>query len=226
MKPIVIYTMPRTKGTAVLSAAKREVKLNEPIEIFQLANINDFQFTSPASIFETKANNQSFSGWEDLKQTMSSANTASKFFGSGLQQFYPARKWFSDLCTENKCDLYILLRNPKDVLWSFVLALHYGFNFSTEIDARPVEVSEFDLYKADLMLDNFLRFYPSIGNVITFETLPKENFDYSLINIKEQNSINKQVYITNKDHVDKRFDLILKFYEKEWEDKTGTNISV
>ncbi len=221
MKPIAIYTMPRTKGTAALSAANRNLKLNEPIEIFELAKITN---TNEFNFFETRAVNQSNDSFHFLQKQMSHPDTASKFFGSGLQQFYPARKWFHEIDTANSHDLYVLIRNPIEVLWSFVIALHYGFNLSTETVAGDIQITDTDIYKADLMLDNFLRFYPKNGKLVTFDTLPIENFNYASITMGKQHSINKKQFVVNKDYVDKNIELILNFYRQEWEDKTGTDI--
>ena len=217
--------MPRTKGTAALSAANRNLKLNEPIEIFQLANNNDFTFTSTNTLYETRALNQSYD-WCSLREQMSHPDTASKFFGSGLQQFYPARSWFHDIDTANSHDLYVLIRSPIEVIWSFVIALHCGFSLSTETNAGDIQITDFDIYKADLMIDNFLRFYPKNGKLVTFDTLPRENFSYTSITMGEQHSIFKKESVINRDYVDKNIELILKFYQREWEDKTGTDIFV
>lgn len=222
MNPIIIYTLPRTKGTATLRAAKRSLKLNEPIEIFQLANTNNLD--QYQTLLEVRAKNQSYRDWNALQKTMSEATTASKFFGSGLQNFYPARKWFNDVVRANSHDVYVLLRNPKEILWSFVIALYYGFSVHSETNPGYIEISDFDIHKADLMIDGFLRFYPTDGKIVTFDTLPAENFDHSFIDTVEQNSMNKLKYVRNRDYVDKHLDLILKFYQNEWKDKTGLDI--
>jgi hypothetical protein len=118
-----------------------------------------------------------------------------------------------------------LLRNPRETLWSLLIALHYGFNeLDTGSSSKYTEITDGDLFKTDLVLDNFLRFYPTNGTVVTFDILPKEHFDYDLIPTRKQDSINKMPLITNKDYVESNLDLILKFYQKEWEDKTGTDI--
>lgn len=214
--------MPRTKGTAALCAAKRSLKINEPIEVSNIGNKNDL--SKVTSLFEIRARNQSYSDWNALQNTMSDINTATKIFGSGLQQFYPARKWFLDIANENRHDLYILIRNPKQILWSFLIALHDGFGLATETGKKHIEISDADLYKADLVLDNFLRFYPTNGELVTFETLPLKNFDYTSITMGEQKSMSKIQYVSNRDYVNKSLDLILQFYQKEWEDKTKLDI--
>ncbi len=222
MKPILIYTMPRTIGTAALHAAKRDTKLNEPIEMLSIAKLNANQMVLP---WATRAKNQHFPDWLSLQNQMSDPNTATKIFGSGLQQFYPARKWFADVAANaNTHDLYILLRNPKEILWSLVIALHYGFDVLSERKIGHVEITGLDIHKADVALDNFLRYYPIDGKIVTYKTLPKENFDYSLVNMNEQKSLTKIKSVKNKEYVDRTLDSILQFYQQEWRDKTGTDI--
>jgi hypothetical protein len=76
-----------------------------------------------------------------------------------------------------------------------------------------------------LAIENFLRFYPVNGKVVTFETLPEEFFDYSTIGLESQNSQEtKMPYVTNPDFVEDQIYKILTYYSQEWYEKIGTDI--
>lgn len=220
MKPVIIYSLPRTRSTAALQACKRNVQLNEP---FDLTTLNG-SGNEPFNLIETRHSILMNTDWDSLKNQMSSPDSVSKFFGTSLANFPPAQKWFSDADIHHTHDIFILLRSPTDIIWSFVLALKFGFHSLSEISPYELVVSDNDLLKADLAIDSFLRFYPNNGTVVTFDSLPKEYFDMCKITHKEQFSLDKKSFVLNRKEIDQKIKLILEFRKDQWYEKTKTDI--
>lgn len=223
MKPIIIYSMGRTKSTATLEAARRPVKMHEPFEIYNLDGIKnpndiDSLINVRDALIETI-------NWPALRTRLEQRNTASKFFGTSLCNYPTARYWFADIDREQTCEIFSLIRNPRDMIWSLLLALRFGFNKINEADPHEVSFSSSDLQIAQFGIDSFLRYYPTNGKLVTFETLPIEFFDVSKVRIQPQNSQStKMQYVQNVDYVEDQIHKLLKYHSRDWMDKTGTDI--
>lgn len=225
MKPIIIYTLTRARSTAVLQACRRSNLMNEPFEISALSDPepNHSFADSINNLIEYRTNALLSPKWEEIKQQMSYPDSAVKFFGTHLYNFFPAQKWFLE--AEQTHEIFVLTRNIREVIWSQLLATKFGFHKVSETPLYETSFSGIDLYNADIAIDSFLRFYPKTGKHITFENLPEQYFDTSKITIENQNSLeNKIKYITNASEIDKKIDAILTFRSQQWQDVTGFDI--
>lgn len=225
MKPVIIYTLPRTRGKAALSACKRETLLNEPLGYYIIfPELLSISYPMPTStLFDIRNRMLNFTGWDTLRNTLDNPNSASKIFGSNLYEFPKARAWFRN--TIHTHERFVLLRSPREIIWSFALATFFGFRKEKETEDREIEISDHLLFQVDRIFQQFLTFYPEDAKIITFESLPEEHFDYSKINIINQNSLTRRLpYVKNIDEVNRTIDTILNFHRIEWEEKTGTDI--
>ena len=94
IKPIIIYSLARTRSTAVLQAARRTHLLHEPFDFHSVFKDHNKLTLSNIDFANRLLNTLD---WHNLKSQMSDSDTATKFFGTGLHKFYPAQKWFKDV---------------------------------------------------------------------------------------------------------------------------------
>ena len=211
--------MPRSKSTAALEAARREILLNEPFS----ANALIKEDLPIMDRFEFMLN---YPSWDQLENNMAQPNTATKFFGSCVHHMAKAKEWFYEIDNANSHEIFCLIRSRKETILSHLLAMFFGFHKGEEKDNFEIEIDDKQLISIhEFSIGTFLKYYPLHGKTVTFETLPLEHFDYSKICIETQNSIAKrQDYIKNFEDLERKINLLLKYHEKEWYEKTGTDI--
>ena len=211
--------MPRSKSTAALEAARREILLNEPFS----ANALIKEDLSIMDRFEFMLN---YPSWYQIQNNMDQPNTATKFFGSCIHQMPKAKEWFSEIDNANSHEIFCLIRSPKETILSHLLAMFFGFHKGEEKENFEIEIDDKQLISIhEFSIGTFLRYYPLNGKTVTFETLPSEHFDYDKIHLETQNSISKrQDYVKNFEDLKRKINLLLKYHEKEWYEKTGTDI--
>ena len=218
MKPVVIYTMPRTRSNATLQACKREIRLNEPFDVYNLPNYDPLD-QGYLSRFRTLV---AYDQWQFLADQMNRSNTAVKIFGHSLLFCYNARAWLNEASTTH--EIFTLVRSPREVILSELLASHFGYTKESEKETKEIVISDNQFYTIQTIFDSFLRFYPCSGKLVTFDTLPPEYFDKGKIQLQEQHSSNKIQFVKNIDQVYRNVDLMLTYYQVEWKDKTGLDI--
>ena len=219
MKPVLIYTMPRTRSNAALDACKRSIKISEPFDIYNLPNYDPIINKSLVRTIETLVN---YDQWTSLENRMNQPNTAIKIFGHSLLYYYPARRWFEQAKSTHQ--IYTLIRPLKEVILSELLAFHLGYTKDTQKAEKEIVIRGGNFYSITTNIESFLRFYPQCGQLTTFESLPKETFDKNQIQLQEQHSMNKIHLIKNIDEVTDNIHTILSYYKDQWEDVTGLDI--
>lgn len=221
--------MPRTKGTATLHACKREQLYNEPIGWYSLFPelVPDSHYVGPSTLLDVKQRIIDFPHWESLRDKLDHPNAASKIFGGHIKGFPKTRSWLHDANKHMTHDIFILLRNPREILLSLLLAFRFGFTKVDEIGDQEIEIDDNAVLLTDNFFQDFLTYYPSNGKIITFDSLPVGHFDYKKIDMEPQHSLTRRSpYVKNLDEVKKKIDIILNFHRIEWEEKTGTDIFV
>lgn len=203
MKPVLIYGMPRTRSTAAMQACKRAVKLNEPFARHNAVNYHSTQ-------------------WNLILEEMNRPDAVVKIFGRDLAQNYNAREWFNKATTSH--EIFNLIRNPRETIFSLLIAQHLGFWKGDEKKLNEIIIDENEFSNIEFVFESFLQFYPKSGRLVTFESLPEEFFDMSQISLEEQNSMSRLHLIKNLDEVEKNVDTMLRYFEAEWKDVTGLNI--
>ena len=222
MKPVIIYALPRTRSTAVLYSCKRELKLFEP---FAANGIHKEKQHDNVWHIRAELNNDfvRLGKWEDMVTKMNNINTVTKILCMDLFYFSPARKWFNDLVENQTHDVFIIEReNREEILLSYTLAAYFGWHKNSEIAPYEFTVDDSFLIPIHNIIDNYLRFYPKRGKIITFANLPDSHFDKSLNHSHraiDQQSSSKYKYIKNLDEFRVHIKHILDYYKDEWDSK-------
>ena len=201
-KPIIIYSLARSKSTATLQAARRNILLHEPFDPWSAID-NYVEVVTTGTPSRTDLDNLLLSSvnWTELQQQMQNENAAVKFFGTSLYHYYPAQKWFKDVLKNNSHEVFILLRNLEDLCWSLVLALEFGFAKSNL--KKPIRT-----FTAPIAyIENCSR-----------------SIDYSKISMTPQKSQDKRFLVENYNYVEDQIHKILMNKKNRWEDVTQTSI--
>lgn len=226
-KPIIIYSLARSKSTATLQASRRDNLMNEPFDAWAAIDNYVELVTRKKPASRTDLDNLLLSSvnWNELQQQMQHSSAAIKFFGTSLHHYYPAQKWFNDVLKNNTHEVFVLLRNLEDLCWSLILASEFGFaKSSLRKPYRMFTVPNAFIENCSRNIDCFLDFYPKGKQIITFETLPTEFFDYSKIVTTPQKSQDKKFLVENFNYVEDQIRKLLENKKDRWEDITQTNI--
>jgi hypothetical protein len=221
MKPVLIYSMPRTRSTAAMQACKRPVKVNEPFAFHNTPTYNENDLGCLSRIRSLIDYEQS-EKWNQVFEEMKQPDTVVKIFGWELLHYYNARDWFKD--ADTSYEIFTLIRNPRETILSSLLAQHFGHWTGAETRVRELIIHDQEFCNIETAFSSFLRFYPKSSRLITFENLPEEFFDKSQIWHENQHSMRRLHLIKNLDEVEKNIDTILRYFEKEWKDVTGLDI--
>ena len=221
MKPVLIYGMPRTRSTAAMQACKRTVKLNEPFGFHNTPTYNKNAVRCISQIRNLVHYEQS-EQWNLTLDEMKRPDAVVKIFGDHLAQYYPARAWFNEASSSH--EIFTLIRDPRQVIFSYLLAWHIGFWKGAETRVDELIINDGLFRQIEFIFSSFLRFYPKSSRLVTFETLPEDFFDKSQISFEEQHSMRRLHLIKNLYEVEENIDTILRYFEKEWKDVTGLDI--
>lgn len=212
MKPVMIYSFPRSRSTATLQACKRNNKLNEPFDRTTLWAGKQWNNDAASKLFNTISNDK----WNEMFNNLNSENTASKFFGHSLFHCLPARKWYNYVNENKTHDIFILERNLEDTFLSYILARHYNAWTKSNIELKPFSVSSEMFFRLEFHIDNHLRFFPKYGTKINFESLPESHFDKKTITLENQNSNSLYKYIINFQETVYNIKELIKYYQNDW----------
>jgi len=218
MKPIIIYGMPRSQSTVILQSCKRKTKHNEPFDRWKLFGLDVVSSPLIASYF----NNIDKQYWDAMFDSFNEPNTAVKFFGTSLRFCMPARRWYTQVIKNNSHDIFVCVRDLKEVCLSYIISYNFGYIFEDEIEPKPITIGNEYFSSLLLSVDSFLRFFPEGATLVTYDTLPEEYFDKSQHDMKKQNSLNKAKYITNYDFCVEQINHIIKYYQEEYDEKMAT----
>lgn len=219
MKPVIIYSMPRSRSTAIMHSCKRSRCLFEPFDFFTL-----FGDTGRNSydLYPHYSNSVPDKKWESIKTSMEDPNSVTKFFGISLYSYYPARKWFVEVDNAESHDIFVAVRDRREQAFSYLLACKFGWFKDKSVEPFEFTVDNRMLFNLARMQDAFLRFFPKNAKLIDFDNLPETHFDKSLNKLKNQDSLNNISYIKNIDHCEEQIASIIKCYDSEWRSKLSS----
>jgi hypothetical protein len=205
MKPILLYTMPRSRGTAGLYRCKTYEKLNEP---FMRKLSNKFDNSS----------------WDLLVEKMNSIDTCTKIHGSNMEFYKPGNKWYNEVLNLRSHEIFVIERKDRlNMLLSDILAKQYGYTSLYENEQKTYfTATDNDIHRSKMNVLLHLKYFPYYGKIITYETLPDNHFDLNteLKNHIDQQSHLKYHYITNLEWCKNELQTkVLDFYKSEWDDK-------
>lgn len=211
--------MPRTKSNAALLACRRELKISEPFEYTMLPAYDKAEDNSYMYMLKTLTD---YVAPNSLIDQMNDPRSVTKVFGRLFDRYYPARAWLN--AAKDSHEVFILLRDFREMVLSQLLSVHFGFTKKTEKEPTEIMISSTQFYTVTYSVITFLRFYPLNGKVVTYETLPVEFFDRSQVTLEEQNSMDKLHLVKNLDEVERNIDIVMAYFRQEWKDVTGLDI--
>ena len=201
MKPVIIYTLHRTKATASMTACKRSIM-----------NTQSFVFENPHSITKEQ--------WLEKTKYVDDPNSVTRVRGRDIGACDYNEEWYFNKLNKENYDIFVIEREDRlATMLSFFTSKFFGFNKFEEIDPYPVEVSDNIIDEVEFNIQSHIKYYPNTGTVVTFETLPESHFDKHLITHAEQHSKEKFKYLTNLDYCIERCNNILLKYNDEWDEK-------
>ena len=236
MKPVIIYTFPRSKSTATLEACLRDNKFNEPFSEYRLFNIDYSKANVSREVKEkmysdshVKINNLYATYFDSLDKksidqlltNLNDQNSVSKIFGFHLTHFLPGRKWFSEADKNNTHDIFVLIRDLREQMLSYLLAPKFGYFINASIPPYETIINDSDFYSLRTNIDSFLRFFPTNAKLISFENLPDSHFNKTNIKLGIQNSLDNLKYIKNLNECEDHISKLISYFKDEWEDKVN-----
>jgi len=128
MKPVIIYSMQRTRSSAVLYSCIRTQRLYEP---FGIDTIFDGHWRAH-SLFPTFNKYVSDLDWTSLIEKMNDPNSVTKIFGYHIWKSKNGRKWFESAIKDNTHDIFVLERDWMEIGLSSCLARITGYDIDHE----------------------------------------------------------------------------------------------
>ena len=225
-KNIMIYSLHRSRGNALLSSCLRPFKMCEPFNTStriwpSFPGLTKEQYWAELDTLSDRV-------WSefcrtDLISRMELPNTVVKIHGTHLTNTPWIREWWSRL--ESRTDWRLVTLERKDRLAqmiSFVIALKHRFSLNEQLpdaDTTPVPCGQWELREVHRIIEDHLKWYPKTGEIITYSTRPKDIFQQDPARILQPNQ-----------HSDRRVHLIeggrasielirniVEEYRKDWD---------
>jgi hypothetical protein len=218
IKPMIIYAMPRTRSTVVLECSRRKHHLGEPFSPDVLFSKDALAAILLPSQYYSQI---SVDTWMELQNRMDNSDTATKLLPSDIYYLKHSWKWWKDINEFNTHDIFVLERDWMEVSLSLMIARMRGYNKKEELFKSPVPRIH-TTHDMSILYDNFdkyLRYYPTVGTVITWEDLPTTHFDKSQIHMQEQNSLEHLYLIENLEWVQDRIREMIEYFNDDWQEK-------
>lgn len=206
MKPMMIYTVPRTRSSALLEASRRSIQLREP-------------FSRHLTVEQ----------WPELHANLVNSDSCVKFFGSQLIYQDYVRTWFNNAVETDSHDIFILMRDFREVCYSYIVAFVYGWGKLNELGpAKAATLVPAATYANFTTLHfEFGAFFDSLpknGKVITFESAPSSHFDLSQISLENQHSLQKLERFSNRDFIERRVQRLYELFGERWNTLMNGNV--
>ena len=237
MKSVIIYCMPRTKSTAAMQACKRSNKIFEPFNPFRLFGVDYSEYKDDVpkmnrlyarkaleinSLYPSYAKSIASGVIEKTITQLNDPDTVSKITCLELTKNLTARKWFENAATADNHEIFVLVRDLREQIFSYLLASKFGYFKDSECEPYEVVIPPGDFLAIIEVIDNFLRFVPKNAYLINFDTMPTQYFDIDNITILPQNSIDKLKFVKNLDYCEYHIKNIIDYYSEYWNQKIGT----
>lgn len=219
MKSILLYAMPRSRSSAILSSAKSENKIFEPFNFHRIQNL-----TNTATLEQTKKAVTDFYYRENILPLLPMDNTAIKMLAIECYFFDEAKKFLSEIQNNQSHEIFIIVRDLREALWSQLISTVHGSFYSEESTSENKQymIAAQECYSMFSQIKTFLDNLPKYGHLISWDHLPSKYFDKNLNKVKNQHSQDKKNTIINLDFCDQAVESVIKIYQSQWEDKVLT----
>lgn len=224
MRPVIIYTMPRTRGTAILMSCLHPERYNEPLMPHNL--ITDYHAITRKN--NTAAHLSSFISdeqWTHKFELLNRPESACKIFGTDLDFSKKTESWFLNAQKHNTHDIFVVNRDIIELGLSLFIANMFGWCKSEEKTPTDFKIDYYSYTELELIIKNHIRYYPTVGQPITIDTMPRTHFNIDRNeNIINQESEKKYALIKNLDQIKVNLKQIADFYQPELEEKKAALI--
>jgi hypothetical protein len=201
MKPVMLYTLPRTRATALFYACRRAIIKDEVFANFNLDLDND----------------------QDIKKAfykIDDPNTVLKIHGPHIARSAIIEEWYKKSLDSNIYEVFVVERPDRlNTFLSLIIAQRFGYNKRDEILPFEFSVNDTDIELVKTEIENYFKYYPQCGSVINLESYPLSHFDPALINTDNQESYKKYHYIKNFNWVVQQLQNVLSEVDAEWQGK-------
>ena len=201
MKPVMLYTLPRTRATVLFYACRRAIVKDEIFADFNL-DLNNAQEIKKA-----------FYKIDD-------PNTVLKIHGPHITRSNIIQEWYKTSLDSKTYDIFVVERPDRlNTFLSLIIAQRFGFNKRDEIVPFEFLATDHDIEIVKKEITDYLNYYPSYGTIINLENYPSSYFDPLLMNTDNQESYKKYQYIKNFDWVVEQLQNVLATFQTEWQGK-------
>jgi hypothetical protein len=204
MKPVMLYTLPRTRATALFYACRRAIVKDEVFADFNLDLNND----------------------QEIKKAfykIDDANTVLKIHGPHIDRSIIIQDWYAQSLDTKTYDIFVVERPDRlNTFLSLIIAQRFGFNKRDEIVPFEFLATDADIEIVRTEIKKYFNYYPSYGTVINLESYPSSYFDPALINTDNQESYKKYHYIKNFNWVVQQLQNVLLEVDAEWQSKINS----
>ncbi len=217
MKPHLLYSIARSRSTAILHASKKPRKIYEPFNHNMLVPNYEFVMAYDNS-WQSQVTHEK---WKHIQGWMDYRECCTKFISHSVYHLEWANDWWTQLQSQNKHEIFVVHRDFDEICWSFVLATKFGFFKSEEQPGDfGVKIDKMAFYVLGVHFRTFLRCFPSRGKIISWNHLPSEHFDKTLVQLEEQESRETKTHrIINYDECMEGIAKVKQKYHTEWQDK-------
>ena len=205
MRPIVLYTMPRSKSTPAMQACLRTIDLGEAWK--------PKKFISHSEIPSGDQNIDHMVTDDQIKAVLDKIDlpdTKVKIIGHQVARLSRSVEWWSAAQAAQKHEIYVLERDYRTCLHSWLLAEHFGYFKDTERSDRNIIATDYHVKCVKLLLENHCRFYPVRGFRITWDALPATDFSKYNVTMVDQDSLYRLKLVKNLDWWQGEIDKLLK----------------
>jgi hypothetical protein len=201
MKPVMLYTLPRTRATVLFYACRRAIVKDESFADFNL------------DLEESQSIEKAF-------YKIDNPNTVLKIHGSHITRSNIIQEWYKTSLDFKTYDIFVVERPDRlNTFLSLIIAQHFGFNKRDEITPFEFLATDHDIEIVKKEITDYLNYYPSYGTIISLENYPLSHFDPVLMNTDNQESYKKYQYIKNFDWVVEQLQDVLAKFQIEWQSK-------
>jgi hypothetical protein len=212
--PIILYTMPRSNGTALLFASDKINKISSLPELVHDTDDISGIFPIIDKIPEEE--------WNNTLLKINDPNTILRIFSYELFSSRKMRLWFES-CEHNKThNIFVLERkNLMDMSLSAIIARRFGYIKHKEILPFAFDADENDVMEIKFNIYCYMAYMPKTGKLINIENYPTEHFSNVDNVLEKQNSSSKFKYINNLDWIREKVQDIIDFYQPDIDYKTS-----
>lgn len=204
MKPVMLYTLPRTRATVLLQSCRRAIVKDET---FSEVNLDLADATAVAKAF----------------YKVEDPNTVLKIHGPHIKRSDIIQSWYDKVLDTKIYDVFVVERTDRvNMFLSLFLADRFGYTKQEEIEPFNFAVTNSDMDHMETAIRDYLDCYPTYGQVISLDDYPTEYFDPLLMHNDNQESFKKHSYIDNFDWAVDQIETVLESFSSEWQDKINT----